>query len=46
MSRRVVRAIPRSILYTPGITEAKVTGAWRHDADLHLLDLEDSVPPD
>lgn len=40
------RAIPRSILYTPSLVETKVFGAWRHDADLHLLDLEDSVPPD
>ncbi|MFJ1797327.1 HpcH/HpaI aldolase/citrate lyase family protein [Streptomyces sp. NPDC088180] len=39
------RAIPRSILYTPALSPDKVVKAWSYDADVHLIDLEDSVPP-
>lgn len=41
----VVRAIPRSILYTPALSLDRVVKAWSYDADVHLIDLEDSVPP-
>ncbi|MDM4719192.1 aldolase/citrate lyase family protein [Micromonospora sp. WMMA1363] len=40
----VVRAIPRSILYTPALSLDRVVKAWSYDADVHLIDLEDSVP--
>lgn len=40
-----VRAIPRSILYTPSLSLDRVVKAWSYDADVHLIDLEDSVPP-
>ncbi|MCI4066012.1 CoA ester lyase [Micromonospora sp. R77] len=40
-----VRAIPRSILYTPALSLDRVVKAWSYDADVHLIDLEDSVPP-
>ncbi len=40
-----VRAIPRSILYTPALSLDRVVNAWSYDADVHLIDLEDSVPP-
>ncbi len=39
------RAIPRSILYTPALTLDRVVKAWSYDADVHLIDLEDGVPP-
>ncbi|MCP9959799.1 HpcH/HpaI aldolase/citrate lyase family protein [Streptomyces sudanensis] len=39
------RAIPRSILYTPALSLDRVVKAWSYDADVHLIDLEDSVPP-
>ncbi|MGW4162056.1 HpcH/HpaI aldolase/citrate lyase family protein [Streptomyces sp. NPDC004788] len=39
------RAIPRSILYTPALSLDRVTKAWSYPADVHLIDLEDSVPP-
>ncbi|MFD8379259.1 HpcH/HpaI aldolase/citrate lyase family protein [Streptomyces sp. NPDC059679] len=39
------RAIPRSILYTPALSLDRVVGAWSYDADVHLVDLEDAVPP-
>ncbi|NIL44081.1 CoA ester lyase [Salinispora arenicola] len=39
-----VRAIPRSILYTPALSLDRVVKAWSYDADVHLIDLEDSVP--
>lgn len=38
------RAIPRSILYTPALSLERVVKAWTYDADVHLIDLEDSVP--
>ncbi|MEV5595352.1 aldolase/citrate lyase family protein [Streptomyces sp. NPDC052496] len=41
----VVRAVPRSILYTPALSLERVEKAWSYDADVHLIDLEDSVPP-
>lgn len=41
----VARAIPRSILYTPALALERVVKAWSYDADIHLIDLEDSVPP-
>ena len=41
----VVRAVPRSILYTPALSLERVVKAWSYDADVHLIDLEDSVPP-
>ncbi|MEW2635150.1 aldolase/citrate lyase family protein [Streptomyces sp. NPDC048389] len=41
----VVRAIPRSILYTPALSLERVVKARKYDADVHLIDLEDSVPP-
>ncbi len=40
----IVRAIPRSILYTPAISLERITKALLYDADVHLMDLEDSVP--
>ncbi|NBM15824.1 CoA ester lyase [Streptomyces sp. GC420] len=39
-----VRAIPRSILYTPALSADWVVKAWSYDADVHLIDLEDAVP--
>ena len=39
------RAIPRSILYTPALSLDRVVKAWTYDADVHLIDLEDAVPP-
>ncbi|WP_328956954.1 HpcH/HpaI aldolase/citrate lyase family protein [Kitasatospora purpeofusca] len=39
------RAIPRSVLYTPALSLDRVTKAWTYDADVHLIDLEDAVPP-
>ncbi|MFE4975090.1 HpcH/HpaI aldolase/citrate lyase family protein [Kitasatospora sp. NPDC056651] len=39
------RAVPRSILYTPALSLDRVVKAWSYDADVHLIDLEDSVPP-
>ncbi|WP_037844323.1 MULTISPECIES: HpcH/HpaI aldolase/citrate lyase family protein [unclassified Streptomyces] len=39
------RAIPRSILYTSALSLDQVVKAWSYDADLHVIDLEDSVPP-
>lgn len=41
----VARAVPRSILYTPALSLERVVKAWSYDADVHLIDLEDSVPP-
>ncbi|MEV0530561.1 aldolase/citrate lyase family protein [Kitasatospora sp. NPDC050463] len=41
----VVRAVPRSILYTPALSLERVVKAWSYDADVHLIDLEDSIPP-
>ncbi|CAI0743576.1 (3S)-malyl-CoA thioesterase [Serratia quinivorans] len=38
------RAIPRSILYTPALSLNRVVKALTYDADVHLIDLEDSVP--
>ncbi len=38
------RAIPRSIFYTPALSLDRVVKAWSYDADVHLIDLEDSVP--
>lgn len=39
-----VRAIPRSILYTPALSLDRVVKSWSYDADVHLIDLEDGVP--
>ncbi|MFJ1608856.1 HpcH/HpaI aldolase/citrate lyase family protein [Streptomyces sp. NPDC088253] len=39
------RAIPRSILYTPALSMDRVVKAWSYDADVHVIDLEDAVPP-
>lgn len=39
------RAIARSILYTPALSLDRVVKAWSYDADVHLIDLEDGVPP-
>ncbi|WP_240509756.1 HpcH/HpaI aldolase/citrate lyase family protein [Streptomyces malaysiense] len=39
------RALPRSILYTPALSLDRVVKAWSYDADVHLIDLEDAVPP-
>lgn len=39
------RAIPRSILYTPALSLDRVVKSWSYDADVHLIDLEDAVPP-
>ncbi|TDP89625.1 HpcH/HpaI aldolase/citrate lyase family protein [Labedaea rhizosphaerae] len=39
-----MRAIPRSILYTPALSLDRVVKAWSYDADVHLIDLEDAVP--
>lgn len=38
------RAFPASILYTPCHSDEKLIAARRFDADVHLMDLEDSVP--
>ncbi|MFD8934645.1 HpcH/HpaI aldolase/citrate lyase family protein [Streptomyces sp. NPDC059578] len=38
------RAIPRSILYTPALSLDRLLRAQSYDADVHLIDLEDSVP--
>jgi (S)-citramalyl-CoA lyase len=38
------KAIPRSILYTSALSLERVVKAWSYDADVHLIDLEDSVP--
>ncbi|MFI5779018.1 HpcH/HpaI aldolase/citrate lyase family protein [Nocardia sp. NPDC051570] len=38
------RAIPRSIFYTPALSLERVIKAWSYDADVHLIDLEDSIP--
>ncbi|MFJ9343210.1 HpcH/HpaI aldolase/citrate lyase family protein [Streptomyces sp. NPDC101733] len=43
-STAAVRAVPRSILYTPALSLDRVVKAWSYDADVHLIDLEDSVP--
>ncbi|CAI2789239.1 (3S)-malyl-CoA thioesterase [Serratia grimesii] len=40
----ITRAIPRSILYTPALSLNRVVKALSYDADVHLIDLEDSVP--
>ena len=40
-----MKAIPRSILYTPALSLDRVVKAWSYDADVHLIDLEDAVPP-
>ncbi|MFH8366089.1 HpcH/HpaI aldolase/citrate lyase family protein [Streptomyces sp. NPDC018031] len=45
MTGTTARAIPRSILYTPALDLDRVVKAWSYDADVHLIDLEDSVPP-
>uniref|UniRef100_A0AAU2JK29 Aldolase/citrate lyase family protein n=1 Tax=Streptomyces sp. NBC_00049 TaxID=2903617 RepID=A0AAU2JK29_9ACTN len=45
MTGTTARAIPRSILYTPALSQERVVKAWSYDADVHLIDLEDSVPP-
>ncbi len=39
------RAIPRSILYTPALSLDRIVKSWSYDADIHLIDLEDGVPP-
>lgn len=39
------RAVPSSFLYTPALSLERVMKAWSYDADMHLIDLEDSVPP-
>lgn len=39
------RAVPRSVLYTSARQPSHLAHARRYDADLHLIDLEDSVPP-
>jgi (S)-citramalyl-CoA lyase len=39
------RAIPRSVLYTSALSLERVMKSWSYDADVHLIDLEDSVPP-
>jgi (S)-citramalyl-CoA lyase len=41
----MARAIPRSILYTPALSLDRIVKAWSYDADVHLIDLEDGVPP-
>ncbi|WP_051872187.1 HpcH/HpaI aldolase/citrate lyase family protein [Streptomyces sclerotialus] len=38
------RPILRSILYTPALSLDRVVSARNYDADVHLIDLEDSVP--
>ncbi|WP_199322425.1 MULTISPECIES: HpcH/HpaI aldolase/citrate lyase family protein [Calothrix] len=38
------RAIPRSVLYTPALDPQRLAKALQYDSDLHLIDLEDSVP--
>ncbi len=40
----IIRAIPRSILYTPALSLERVTKALSYDADVYLMDLEDSIP--
>ena len=40
----IARAVPRSILYTPALSLNRVVKALSYDADVHLMDLEDSVP--
>lgn len=40
------RAIPRSVLYSSARNPGHLAQAWAHDADLYLIDLEDSVPRD
>lgn len=45
VTTRPARAIPRSILYTPALSLDRVAKAWSYDADVHLIDLEDAVPP-
>ncbi|MFV3077183.1 HpcH/HpaI aldolase/citrate lyase family protein [Niveispirillum fermenti] len=40
------RAIPRSVLYSSARNPAHLAQARTHDADLYLIDLEDSVPRD
>ncbi|GAA4680271.1 CoA ester lyase [Streptomyces chumphonensis] len=42
--RSTTRAIPRSFLYTPALSLERVLTARSYDADVHLIDLEDSVP--
>jgi (S)-citramalyl-CoA lyase len=39
------RAVPRSILYTPALSLDRIVMSWNYDADVHLIDLEDGVPP-
>lgn len=43
--RGAVQAVPRSVLYTPALSFERVVKAWSYDADLHVIDLEDSIPP-
>ncbi|MCC5669476.1 HpcH/HpaI aldolase/citrate lyase family protein [Nostoc sp. CHAB 5784] len=38
------RAIPRSVLYTSALDPQRLAKALQYDSDLHLIDLEDSVP--
>jgi citrate lyase subunit beta/citryl-CoA lyase len=38
--------IPRSLLFAPGDSDRKMGKAWGSDADLVILDLEDSVAPE
>lgn len=38
------RAIPRSVLCTPALSLDRVMKSWSYDADVHMMDLEDSVP--
>ncbi|MFL1553165.1 HpcH/HpaI aldolase/citrate lyase family protein [Pseudomonas sp. D47] len=40
----LARAVPRSILYTPALSLSRVVKALSYDADVYLMDLEDSVP--
>jgi citrate lyase subunit beta/citryl-CoA lyase/(S)-citramalyl-CoA lyase len=40
----IARAIPRSVLFTPALSIDRVLNARSYDADIHLIDLEDSVP--
>ncbi|MFI9503739.1 HpcH/HpaI aldolase/citrate lyase family protein [Nocardia sp. NPDC052566] len=39
-----VRAIPRSLLCTPALSLDTVVKSWSYDADVHIIDLEDSIP--
>jgi (S)-citramalyl-CoA lyase len=41
----VARAVPRSVLYTPALSLDRIVKSWSYDADVHLIDLEDAVPP-